>query len=124
MKRMKSNAALFLLALYTIILIHGFIAHDCDSELFETFFRTSHIHPSGRANQTSISENGTHLNIFSADISLNIKKHLLFPDAITPDVFMFTPDLQEHTTILTMGYIQFRTAYYFSIFLLRSPPFA
>lgn len=124
MKRKKNNAALFLLALYTIVLIHSFIVHDCDGELFEALFRPSHVHPAGNASLTNVYEGNTHLDVFSRDIFLDLKKHSLFPDAIIPGIFTFTPRIQEYQATFTPGYVQLRTAYYYSIFLLRSPPLA
>lgn len=124
MKRNKNNAALFLLALYSIVLIHSFIVHDSDGELFEALFRPAHVHPAGNASQKNICESNTHPDVFSTDIFLDLKKYSLFPAAIIPGIFTFTPRVQEYRATFTPGYVQIRTAYYYSIFLLRSPPFA
>lgn len=53
MKPINNNTTFFLLALYAIVLMHSFIAHDYDGDLFATLFSPLHSRQTEISGQTA-----------------------------------------------------------------------
>lgn len=123
MVQRKKNTVYLLLILYIIVLVHNSIAHSYDCEVFSALF--SHSDRETYNNQAGVefSESSCHINIFSNDINVDVRKITSIIDAIFLVIISFS---QLYPNNIARKYQLSPLQYYaqscVTFFLLRSPP--
>lgn len=130
MAQRKKNTAYFLLILYMVVLAHNSIVHNYDCEILHTLFSHTQSQPcyshekAVTAVAAEANENRCHINIFTNDVNVDIRKIAIDADGILPAMIVdSSPRTSDYST---RKYPSFPSWHYSSpcasFFPLRSPP--
>ena len=123
MMQRKKNTAYFLLILYLIVLVHNSIAHNYDCEIFTTLFSHSDRENYNNQNEVEFSKSSCHINVFSNDINVDVRKATTIIDVVFLAIISFSPLCPDNIVRKCHIFIlRYTPQSCITLFLLRSPP--